>query len=187
MQQFVTKAVVAAALDVDARTVSRYQGQSTDPLPVAVVGKRGTPHQYDIGAVVKWAIRQKLDELQAGQNGQVIDFNKERARLTQQQADKVTLENAQLRATLLPIEMVVSTWSEMIANARARLLGLPTKIAPAVTDCEDIAENRAILTEAISEALQELADDGLPPSVRDIAKSVSDSDEGLDAAAEING
>jgi phage terminase Nu1 subunit (DNA packaging protein) len=109
MQKFVTKAIVASAFGVDLRTITCHQDQGVDPLPIAVKGRPGVPHKYDIEAVFGWGFRRKLDDLEIDKDGKAYVYETERARLTHEQADKVTLENSQLRGELIPRELVVST------------------------------------------------------------------------------
>ena len=75
-----------------------------------------------------------------------------------------------LEGELIPAEMVSAGWSAMIGNARARLLGIPVKLAPAVQACVSLPEIQSILKSQIHEVLQELAGDGLPAEVQELAR-----------------
>jgi phage terminase Nu1 subunit (DNA packaging protein) len=172
-QTFITKADVAAALNVDVRTVTKWQADPADPLPIAVRGKRGKPHRYDIAAVFAWGFRRRLAELQISDDGEVYDFEAERARLTHEQADKVGLEVAQLRGELLPTRAVLQTWQLAVTNMRAKILALPTKAAHAVQAAEDLGEIRDVLTTVCYEALEELATDGIPDDVRELIGDIA--------------
>ena len=88
-----------------------------------------------------------------------INFHAERARLTQAQANEKELQVEVLRGNLIPQEEVEKTWASMIANARAKLLTMPNKLAKAAfaaTGLQEVEENTRAL---IHEALYELADD----------------------------
>lgn len=45
---------VAYGLHVTTRMVEKYEVLENDPLPVAIRGGPGKPHQYDLAAVIDW-------------------------------------------------------------------------------------------------------------------------------------
>ena len=107
----------------------------------------------------------------------------ERGRLAKAQADKTELEVAQLRGELIPREIVVATWQAFSANARAKLLSLPTKAAHAAITATELHEIEEVLKKQVYEALEELVSDGIPDGYQGIH-----TDAGSDAAAtESNG
>ena len=176
-QHYVTKGVVSIMLNVDSRTIERWEKHDGDPLPVAIKGGGGHPHQYDLAAIHSWSVRQHLADIQANDDGELYDYETERARLTHEQADKVELEVEQLRGELLRTSTVLLTWQELTANMRAKLLSLPTKAAHAVQGAEDLAGIRDTLTTVVHEALNEIASDGLPEDARNrIAERIRDRD-----------
>ena len=85
----------------------------------------------------------------------------ERAKLTKLQAEKVTLELEQQRGNLIPAEMVILGWQGLLANARAKLLALPPKVAAQAVGA-DYVEIEQLFRGVIYEALDELAGDGVP-------------------------
>jgi len=92
----------------------------------------------------------------------VLDLSQERAKLTKLQAEKATLELEQQCGTLLPLEMVIVAWQGQIANAKARLLALPPKVASQVLGMESYVEVEHVIKDIIYEALDELAGDDVP-------------------------
>ena len=58
--------------------------------------------------------------------------------------------------------MVIEAWQGQIANARARLLALPPKVAGQVLGMESYVEVEQVIRDIIYEALDELTGDGLP-------------------------
>ena len=58
-------------------------------------------------------------------DGEVIDFNAERARLTKEQADKTELENKQLRAELVSRSRIEAGLAVIDLALKARLLTMP--------------------------------------------------------------
>ena len=163
--QLISRRAVAQMFGVDARTVTNWQRQSDDPLPVAITGKRGTVHRYNIRAVHEWGVRRHLSRLGACDDGQVYDLNSERSRLTHHQANKTALEEAILAASLIPAETAIASWQSHIASTRAKLLGLPTKMARLAVDASDLHEIESGIRECVYEALVELSEYGLPPDV----------------------
>ena len=104
------------------------------------------------------ALKQWLGNNSSGE----LDYTQERAKLTRLQAEKVTLDLEQQRGKLLPLEMVILAWQGQVANARAKLLALPPKVASQVLGMESYVEIEQAIRDIIYEALDELAGDGVP-------------------------
>jgi phage terminase Nu1 subunit (DNA packaging protein) len=84
-------------------------------------------------------------------------YERHRARLYAARADAQEVIAARLKGTVHDADAVASVMNEMIANARSRLLAIPTAVAPKVADISDPNQCLDILTEGIHEALAELA------------------------------
>lgn len=80
-----------------------------------------------------------------------------RARLTEAKADIAEIEAELKKGTTHAAEAVAAVWADMIGNARAKLLALPTKLAGALDGLE-ITEREALIKEGVNEALRELAE-----------------------------
>ena len=91
------------------------------------------------------------------------DYSEERTRLTKAQADKAEAEVESIRGVTVEARTIVHYWGELIANARARLLALPSAITPRLQAAEDEHAMVELLTEEVEHALDELAATGLPP------------------------
>ena len=108
------------------------------------------------------------------------DIAEEKTRLTKAQADKAELEVSELEAELIPADLVQSTWIDYIANVRAKLLGLPSRIAHQVITVDKYAEAEIIIKEKVYEALDELVNEGIPAKYRkSITESKSDVEESI--------
>tara|TARA_R100001510_G_scaffold8385_1_gene6444 strand:- start:125 stop:649 length:525 start_codon:yes stop_codon:yes gene_type:complete len=107
------------------------------------------------------------------------DIAEEKARLTKAQADKAELEVSELEAKLIPAELVADTWIDYVANVRAKLLGLPSRIAHQVLTLDKYSEVEEVIKEQVYDSLQELADDGIPTQYR---KSITKNKKDLDAS-----
>lgn len=84
-------------------------------------------------------------------------YEAHRARLTKAKADIAEIEADLKKGTTHDAAAVAAVWADMIGNARAKLLGLPTKLAGAL-DGLTITEREAIIKDGVNEALQELAE-----------------------------
>jgi phage terminase Nu1 subunit (DNA packaging protein) len=92
------------------------------------------------------------DNSEAGQSYEV-----HRARKTAAQADIAEMERDLRRGTTHDAAAVAKVWGDMIGNARAKLLSLPTKLAGAL-DGLTIQEREKMIKDGVNEALAELAD-----------------------------
>ena len=88
--------------------------------------------------------------------GEHLDANKERARLTHHQANLAELDERTKRGELVPMDTVVSEVSEACSNMRAKLLNLPPKMAAVVVAMDDLHEVQTVLESGVVEALAEL-------------------------------
>lgn len=94
------------------------------------------------------------------------DIAEEKARLTKAQADKAELEVEQLESRLIPADVVQETWIEYVSNSRAKLLGLPSRIAHQLITVDKYAEAESIIKEQVYDILNELSQHGIPKEYR---------------------
>ena len=94
------------------------------------------------------------------------DIAEEKTKLTAAQARKAELEVEQLEGNLIPAALVQDTWIDYVANARAKLIALPSRIAHQVLSSENYAECEQLIKDRVHEALDELANDGIPDKYR---------------------
>ena len=126
-------------------------------LGAGVIERKGRAG-YDLNAV-REAYIGHLREVAAGRmsaDGEGLDLTAERARLAKEQADKLEMENAASRGELLPRGDVVSALQAVFARCRARLLSLPTKLAPLIVGEQSPAVVQDRITAGVHEALEEL-------------------------------
>jgi len=155
-----TRAAVAYGLDVDDRTVSRYQDRADRPLPVKERRRTKAGNRYDLRDVIAWAVEDALAKVCTGSDGNRYDYAAERARLTKAQADKTELEVAELRGDLISTPDALVQVEAMMMGVRTKLLALPVKVASqvAATPAEMVKLQESIRVQ-IYEALEELASD----------------------------
>jgi len=148
-----TKQQVADFLECDIRTITRYQVQEDNPLPVYSKGARGIASVYDAIAVHKWDIQRKLVPYQNG----TYDLEEERARLTHHQANKVSLEEKALKGEYIHVDEVKEGWSQIVTAIRAKLLALPNKAAHLFVGINSNEQAHDILKKEVYLALTELS------------------------------
>jgi len=85
--------------------------------------------------------------LQPG-DGDTFDLTDERARLAHHQANRAELEANLLAGSLIQIEAVADVVGEEYANARSRLLAIPSRAAPQVIGLSIVAV-KALLDDMI--------------------------------------
>lgn len=78
-------------------------------------------------------------------------------RLTTAKAELAELELAEERGEVHRAAAVMKVWSENVINAKTKLLGIPTKLAPELRG-KTLPEIQAKLKEGISEVLHELSE-----------------------------
>lgn len=85
------------------------------------------------------------------------DYETHRARLTKAKADIAELDAELKKGTAHDAEAVSIVWADMIGNARAKLLSLPTTLASQLEGMT-IQERKEAIQHGVNEALKELAD-----------------------------
>lgn len=106
---------------------------------------------------IKFLQERKVNQWSASGEDEPGDYQSHRARLTKAKADIAEIEADLKKGTTHDAAAVAAVWADMIGNARAKLLGLPTKLAGAL-DGLTITEREALIKEGVAEALRELAD-----------------------------
>ena len=152
-----SKVEVAEFFGKTLRTLELWQTLPGGGMPKVPTGP-GLPNMYDLRTCIKWAIKKGLwgDISVARQvDGDPLDLESERIRLTKEQADHAALKNAQLRRELIPASELRAVWEKVVINARSKLLVIPAKAHSLVGSEEK--ELKAVLSQWIEEALHELS------------------------------
>ena len=126
-------------------------------LKAGILPKAGRA-AYDLDACRVAYIRY-IREIAAGRGSKdgAVDLVAERARLTKAQAEKCERENAVAEGEFLARDKVHFMVTSAFARVRAKLLGLPSKLAPLVVAAKTAAGAQAVLKDAVYQALNELA------------------------------
>ena len=163
-------------------SVQALDGWFTAGCPVAERDSSGRISSVDLSEMARWRI-----DRAAADNGSELD--RERTRLTKAQADKTELEVAELRAELVRTPLIEQHWQAMVAAMRAKVVSIPSKVAPQVAGPDDLNRVQELIQAVVFEALAEIAGDAFPDDVRKrLALAADESDgHGGEAAAEADG
>ena len=112
--------------------------------------------RYDLKAAVRGyteSLRRKSGSSALAQNP---DLNEQKVRLARESADKVALQNARARGEMIPSAEVAKAWAEIMADLRAALLALPSRVAGRAGLDRRAA---AVLDAELRAAMESIADD----------------------------
>lgn len=144
----------AQLADVIGKTDKTIQAWLDEGLPRVYSGGTGTESIYDTAEVIRWMIARETGS--RDDDGNIIVFEAERARLTKEQADKAAMQNAVTRGVLVDVEQVAQHWGVLLTNCKTKLLAIPTKAAPMVVGSKSLPEVRECLERFVREALHDL-------------------------------
>ena len=124
-----------------------------NPPPMAADG-------YPCKEFGDWIRKRALSEIGLASDGTAYDLKAEQARLSFHSANLKQLEEDEARGELLRADAVLAEWQAIIANVRARLLAMPSRLAAQGYGARSRGELEGILQSGIREALEELAGGG---------------------------
>lgn len=113
--------------------------------------------------------------------GKPADFDDARARKMAADAVLAEIEVAKARRDVVDVNVMAEIVADEYGAVRAKILGMPDKLAPVLATTESVEECRELLRLTIHEALEELSSD------RDVRSAVSSADEGSDGGQEDGG
>lgn len=87
------------------------------------------------------------------------DINEERARLVHHQANIESMKEEEKVGSLISADEVESSWTGMAMSMRAKMLGVPKKVASTALGVTDYTEMEDLVDEYVKEALDELSAD----------------------------
>ena len=132
-------------------------------MPIEAVSVRGKAQVYDTAKVIDWMLKREKDKYLSTPDS-VLDVTEQNARLLFHRANNEAMKEQERSGELIPAEAVMLGWHDHVFAVRARLLALPTKIAPEVLHLSTLREIESAARELVYEALDELAGlGGMPP------------------------
>jgi phage terminase Nu1 subunit (DNA packaging protein) len=146
---------VAALLGVTTRRVRQREIERYPP-------PKDSSGRYPCREFGAWLLEDFRRGIGVGDDGNVYDYEGERARLTHHQANVAALDEQVKSGKLIPAELVLTAWSGRVASARAKLLALPSRMASSCSGKpagEVESESRAIIYEALQELASGSGDD----------------------------
>lgn len=146
---FVSVELIAERLNLTPRRVQQLSAEGV--LPKSADGL------YDLIGCYEGYIRY-LQVRVYGRDTLGEDAQHHKTRLLKAQADERELEVARRLGLVVDIEAAAGLLTGVIGASRAKLLALPTKLAPQMIGVESAREVRALLEEEIHGALNELAE-----------------------------
>jgi len=112
------------------------------------------------------------------------DMQEEKTRLTKAQADAAELKVSELEGLLLPVQMVLNNWSNVMSIVRVGLLGLAPKVAHRLMAAKSVQEMKVIIDEVVYMILNELAEsNGIP---KEYAERVDKHNADIETTTQIN-
>jgi hypothetical protein len=107
--------------------------------------------------------RRKQAEMRAPQPTDVdLDSLNWRERKDRAQALSEEQKLKERQGELVERSVVLATWASLVAAFRARMVSLPSKLAPQVAAPGKVRQAEELIETAVHEALAEVAGDGLP-------------------------
>jgi hypothetical protein len=138
---------LSVELGIDRRTIGK---KIANVAPVRIDGKSKYYRMADVVAAI-------YVNVSVGPTDGTKEDNE--ARLVKAKADEKELQVARLKGELIPTDEAKRRWASYIAGAKARLLSLPSKLAPAVIGVDKLNEVKNILSEGVRDVLTELSTD----------------------------
>jgi phage terminase Nu1 subunit (DNA packaging protein) len=116
----------------------------------------------DTAWFAKWLKDRHARDFGVTQDGQVYNFEAERARKMKHDADLAEMEAARERGDLIPAADVAREWIDTLSRVRARLLSLPTKLAARTAPPDRLTVVEAEARKIVHEALTEMSEGAEP-------------------------
>ena len=151
----VNRAGLADAHGVSEYTITNWLSEGLPRVNASKV--RGQSDEYDVAETIRWRVARESGGNATGADGEIINFDAERARLTKEQADKVAMANERERGDLVSVTETAAQWAAILVNCKTRLLSIPTKAAPLVIGCKTMPQARDVIERFVVEALNDLS------------------------------
>lgn len=152
----VSKAELANIYGVSLPTISQWVNKG---CPWITKGSPGKQWRFNTADVTTWREEHVAQQIQ-GDTSQ-LDIDEARRRKLAAEAAMMELDLAKRRGEVIEIEQVAAIMGDDYANVRAKLLSLPTKLAPMLVGIEDTLECKALIERGVTEALEELTADAI--------------------------
>lgn len=149
--KIVNRGELCQIMGISSPTIDNWEKRG---MPVQKKGGKGVANEYNTAEVIKWWAS---DEASPGASRATGEEAAKERKLTAE-AGLAEIKLAEARGEVVPTDKAVKGFAKMTAAVRAKMLAIPTKLAPVVAVTTDIEMARAAIEEAVREALSELAD-----------------------------
>lgn len=131
-------------------TIWEWQ-QETPPLPILERGAKGEENKYNTAAVIAWCIDREVRKTSGGS---------QKDRLARLQGDKLELDIARDRGTLVPADEVMPVWESRVLTAAAFLASRHSRLAGILEATPGLEAKREVLKKEDTEFLKKLGVEG---------------------------
>ena len=170
----VNRSKLAEIFGVSVDTVSAWAKRG---CPVLERGRKGVEWKFNTASVSGWLVQQAQEPpASEGDARPAPNFDKERARREQIDADLAELKLRKERGELIELETILSAVRSEYAVVRTRFGSLPGRLAPQI-DPERAIELQPVIADQVDDILRELSVDD------DLAAQLDGDGEGCDGAA----
>jgi phage terminase Nu1 subunit (DNA packaging protein) len=111
-----------------------------------------------VAGYCEYAANKRKNQYDSGGESSPGGYEAERARLTRAKADMAEMQAETMRGTVHEAGAVEAVWTDMILNARSKILAIPRKLAPRIVGMAKVAEIETCLETECHAALTELSD-----------------------------
>lgn len=146
----VNKKTLADIMGVSERSLTEWQ--ENEGLPIATKGLRGQENVYDTEAVIAWQVSRALAK--AGKT------ESQRDREARLRGDKLELELAKERGTLVPADQVGPIWESRVLAAAGFMASRQSRLASILEATPGEAAKREVLKREDADFLNKLGVDG---------------------------
>jgi len=140
------------------RNVTTLKAWFHQGCPVLERGSKTRKWRISPADVIAW--REAKIAQEAVGDTSTLDYDEARRREMAAKAAMLELDLAQRRGQLIEIEHIAIVVGEEYSNVRARILALPTRLAPQVMGLTSLPALRELIEDAIHDVLEELTADG---------------------------
>jgi hypothetical protein len=143
---FLPKKLIARAFGISVQSLERWD--------IKPHKKQGREVLFYLPEVIEWRLKRDTKAK--------LDLSIERARLASAQADKTEFDLKISHGEYIHKDTAAGLWEKVVMAIRSKLLSLPTKMAPLVLACNELAEAKEVMDGATREILTELS--GIDPA-----------------------
>ncbi len=149
MGKVVNQTELAEIMGVSDVTLWEWQKQG---MPVQKRGARGEANAYDTSEAIAWRIEREL--------AKVSGTESQKDRLARLQGDKLELDLAVQRGTLIPADEIEPTWHDRVLSAAAFMHSQPSRLAGILEATPGIEAKREVLKTEFADFLTKLGMNG---------------------------